>query len=286
MKGYVSLILSSMLGFMSFQSHAAAGDYFVFDMVNQRLTHWSIVGTPDSQHMTLVANSSQVTTQFNQVQQLYNATKTLNFSAVYNVSNAVTATVANPLHTAAVYSTPKQIMAATGPGMPESAFDLVNTPANQSAALTAYGTETFKAFGSYTEGWLATFTTYFTGVQALFPLPVIIDLTLQFSDGSTATWTWDPANERYVYVPGSGKDAIGNPIPESPAQVVGSTDRLNYIFPNTAAGTDALVRQLQNFNNIGVPAGAPVTTSTTGWGEACVRVGGPSGTVSCTPYPL
>lgn len=169
-----------------------------------------------------------------------------------------------------------------------SAFDLINTPANQQAAINAMQNQSgwLSSIPSPLQAALATFVSHFSITQALYPVPVFIRVTLQFLDGSSSRVVWNVATNQWEYMKGSSRDASGNPIPENPDQAAGgSANYQNYVFKSTPDGVNAALRQAQNFRNIGLPVGVPVFRNGSNWTVACVRVGGPSGTVSCTASP-
>jgi hypothetical protein len=169
-----------------------------------------------------------------------------------------------------------------------SAFDLINTPANQQAAIDAMESQSgwLSSVPSPLQGALATFTSHFIVTQTLYPVPVIIRVTLQFPDGSSSRVVWSIITNRWQYERGGSRDALGNPIPENPDQAAGgSANYQNYVFRSTPNGVNAALRQTQNFRSIGLPVGAPVFRNGSNWTVACVRVGGINGTVNCTATP-
>jgi hypothetical protein len=264
------------------------GDYFVHDMLNRTITHWSIIGTnPDTAKITLIAITPAVQDQFNWVLKFYDGFGTLNYGWDTDVSSAVTQVSVNTLHTANKLITPI-VAAGSAPGSPASAFDTINTPVNQNAAIAAATKwSTWGGASMNSVALLASFTSHFTATQVLYPVPVIISQTLHFLDGSTIAIHWDVDANKWVYTTGSAKDAIGNPIPENPDQAVGGqANRRNYVWPATNEGVGAASRASQNFGNIGLRVGVPVFRAGGTWTVACVRVGGITGTVSCTGSPL
>lgn len=269
------------------------GDYFVYDMLNRKITHYGITGFDiDHQIITNVTITPAVQTQFNWVQQLFDVTGTLDIEIPYSNSTATKVASVNTLHASAMYSPPSVVVKTATPlGAPASAFDLINTPANQAAAIAAMQSQHPWGNASLViQTALASFTSHFTVAQAIYPVPTIITVTFTFSDASTSQITWNVNANRWDYVPGSSRDAVGNPIPENPDQAVGgAANRQNYVFPNTPDGVSAALSQSQNFSNIGLPVGEPVFRSGSNWGVACVRVGGPTAdtaSVSCTATPL
>ncbi|MEO8778800.1 MAG: hypothetical protein ABI389_09020 [Rhodanobacter sp.] len=258
-------------------------------MINRDVTHFLITGNGDNQVMRVIPNTASVVTQFNWVQQLYDVTGTLDIELEWNDSAAQKATSKNALHTSAVYLPNLKVsLTETAAHTPLSAFDLVNTPANQNAAIQAMTKQGFWANPiTAVKNALATFTSHFTLTQALYPIPVTIRTTLELANGSTCQIIWDVNTNRYDYVLGSGKDSKGNSIPENPDQAAGGAiGRENYIFSNSINGIDAATRAWQNFNDIGSPVSAPEFRSGSEWEVACVRTGGPSGPVTCTGIAL
>jgi hypothetical protein len=269
---------------------SAYGDHFVYDMLNRTITHYSVQKGKDIDHqvITKVAITPSVQTQFNWVQQLFDVTQTLDVELTYDDSAATKAASLNTLHTSAVISVPLVAAESTSAGAQLSAFDLINTPANQLAALNrGMSSQTYWDNANLAiRTALATFTSHFVATQAIYPVPVNISVTFIFGDLSTAKFTWNVNTNQWDYVPGASRDSQGNPIPENPDQAVGAANRQNYVFPDTAGGVSAAYRQAQNFTNIGLPVGVPVFRSGSNWTVACVRVGGTDGTVSCTVVPI
>lgn len=266
---------------------SAQGDYFVYDMLNRQITHWSITGSdPDTARLTLVPITTDVQTYYSYVQQLYDGAGTLDPIWVTNASAAVVQASANTLHTSTKVMTPF-VAAGSVPGSPVSAFDTINTPVNQNAAIaaaTSWGT--WGQAGQNLEAIVATFASHFTPGQLLVPIPVIISQELTFSDGSTIVIHFDVTDYHWHYTIGSAKDSTGNPIPENPDQAAGGTiGRQNYVWPSSPNGINDALRASQNFNNIGLPVGTPVFRAGGTWTVSCVRVGGPDSPVSCTATP-
>lgn len=263
------------------------GDYFVYDMLNRKITHWSVTGTdPDSAHLANVPITASVQNYYSYVQQLYDSTGTLNPFWVTNASAAVVQASANVLHTSTKVMAP---LAAAGsaPGSPLSAYDTINTPVNQNAAIAAAtGWGTWGQAGSNLEAGVAAFASHFTPGQILIPMPVIISQQLTLADGSSIVIHFDVNDFHWHYTTGSAKDSTGNPIPENPDQAAGgSAQRQNYIWSSTPNGINDALRATQNFLNLGLDVGTPVFRAGGTWTVACVRVGGPDGSVSCTGTP-
>lgn len=266
---------------------SAQGDYFVHDMLNRQITHWSVTGTdPDTAHMALVAITPAVQTEFNWVLQLWDSVGTLDPIWTTVASGAVTQATVNVLHTSTRVNT-ALVGEGSPAGSPMSAYDTINTPSNQEAAIAAAtGYSTWGSAAQNLKAALASFTSHFVGTQIIYPVPVIITQIIELGDGSTISVHWDPNNNIWVYNPGSARDSSGNPIPENASQASGgAAQRANYVWQATAGGINDAMRASQNFSNIGLGVGAPVFRAGGSWSVACIRVGGPDGTVSCTATP-
>jgi hypothetical protein len=269
---------------------AAAGDYFVYDMLNRKVTHYGIVKGMDIDRQVIknIPNTPSVQTQFDWVQRLFDVTSTLKVELSYDNFAVKKVATINVLHTSNVYSNPLANQRATPIGGTLTAFDLVNTPANQEAAVAAMRTQHPWANAELSiQTALASFTSHFTVSQAIYPIPVVIQVTFKFPDGSTSRIVWNVDANGWDYVSGSGRDAVGNPIPENPYQAAGGdANRQNYLFPGTPDGVGAAMSQWQNLNNIGLHIGVPEFRSGSNWGFACVRVGGKDGKANCTRMPM
>lgn len=268
---------------------SAYGDHFVYDMLNRKITHYSVLQGKDIDHqaITNVPITSAVQTQFNTVQQLFDVSGTLDIELAYSDTTATKAASVNTLHTAAVVSVPLVAAESTAAGASLSAFDVINTPANQTAAINAMKSQSAWANASLVlRTALASFTSHFAVTQTLYPVPTTISVTLKFNDETTCKVTWNVDTDQWEYVPGSSRDSVGNPIPENPDQAVGgAANRQNYVFADTPNGVSSALSQWQNFKNIGLPVGVPVFDEGSTWTVACVRVGGLGGSVTCTVIP-
>ncbi|WP_199100651.1 hypothetical protein [Dyella sp. ASV21] len=262
------------------------GDWYILDMVNRRITHYSVVASPvdvDKEHVSLVPITAPVQNDFNHIQALWDVTQTLDIQLSWQSSAkkvAASSQLRRVEHPLALAST------GTPVGSDLSAFDLINTPANQAAALNQMMSAAGKwgAASLQLSAALSTFASYSSVTQAIFPRQVNIQVTVKFTDGSTSTFEFNTDQGEWQYKKGASKDAVGNPIPENPDQAVGgSNNNQRYVFPNTPGGVDAAYRQSQNFNNIGLPVGVPVFREGGTWIVACVRTG-PSDaqTTTCT----
>lgn len=270
---------------------SAYGDWYVHDMLNRRITHYSIMKGMDIDRQVIkdVPITPAVQQQFNWIQELYDTTQTLNIQLRFNASGAIKTASVNTLHIANTRNAPLVAFEATAAGASMSAFDLINTPANQRTAINYMISKPkteWMDYGLPLQTALATFTSRFAITQAIYPGPVIIQVTMEFNDGSTSKATWNINSNQWEYTLGSSLDAVGNPIPENPSQAVGVNERQNYVYPNTPDGVNAALRAAHNFRNIGLPVNTPVFRSGSNWIVACVRVGGPAGSVSCTGTPM
>lgn len=265
------------------------GNYFVYDMTNRRITQW-IVGTGrDIDHLpiTPVAISPAVQNQFNYVQSLFDVAHKLDIDLSFIMPSMPKVTSISAIRDTTTYNATTSAF-ATGTDNRMSAFDLINTPANQQAAINAMQNQAgwLSSAPSPLQTALATFVSHFRVTQLIYPVPVVIRVTLQFPDGSTSRVVWNIDTNQWEYARGASRDAVGNPIPENQDQAVGGTaNNQRYIFRSNPEGVNAALRQSQNFDNIGLRVGIPVFRNGSTWTVACVRVGGVNGTVNCTSSP-
>jgi hypothetical protein len=62
-------------------------------------------------------------------------------------------------------------------------------------------------------------------------------LGVDFADGSSTKFTWNPYSKSFEYVPNSGRDSNDNTIPDTESDVTGSSGRSRrYVFPGTPTG--------------------------------------------------
>jgi hypothetical protein len=111
------------------------------------------------------------------------------------------------------------------------------------------------------------------GIQSL---GAFVDVN--FPDGSSMRFGWDPGSHGFLYVPHTAKDGSGNQIPDAPADVGGANGAPKiYVFAATPQGTNDAISFNQRVQTLfGGSAPAPSTPATL----ACVYVTG--GTPTCT----
>jgi len=262
------------------------GDHYLYDFVNRKLTHYSIAGqTP--QVAFPGGHSSQLSTYVTIVpidpstQAVFNATQN-----VYDVDGGSMYLIAT---NQAGINIPTQSSArvmnrssSTVSGMRSmTAFDMVQVPVYRQMAINDI------AKPSEAQNWPVAVR---VNVGSLFnalnliPLvkvPLVIQVVLHFPDGSTSIVEWDYTSEKFVYVKGSSKDTVGNPIPENLSEVTngGST---TYVFPASIAGLEAGSQQIINLQKMGI--NIPTTVYGSSWVLACSNISG--NLPHCVAMPL
>lgn len=112
-------------------------------------------------------------------------------------------------------------------------------------------------------------------------VPIVMKITLEFPDGSTSVIQYDFKEGDFHYVEGSSHDAVGNPIPESPAEASGIGSK-TYVFPGTPEGSAAGAAQIDNLQKMGI--NIPYQVFGSSWIIACSNVNG--NLPRCTAQPL
>jgi hypothetical protein len=106
--------------------------------------------------------------------------------------------------------------------------------------------------------------------NAIVNVPIYIYNRAILPDGSSIIAMWSFQTMEYSYVPGSARDAVGNPIPEDAIKAAGGPNSMQrYLFPNTSEGHMSGASQVQHMNNLGI--GVRVVTRTSPWTIACVN---------------
>jgi hypothetical protein len=164
-----------------------------------------------------------------------------------------------------------------------TAFDMVQVPVYRQLALDSQRQlSNFDAWPNLIRVAADTVMNYYNSTSnPLVKIPVTMLVTLRFPDGSTSVISYDFAAGAFVYVEGSSKDAVGNPIPETPLEASNGGSR-TYVFPATISGLAAGSAQISNLQKMGI--NIPTTVYTSSWIVACSNVGG--GLPRCVAQPL
>lgn len=136
------------------------GSYFVYDMTNRRVTQWVVGAGRDIDHLPIkaIAISPAVQDQFNYVQSLYDVSGTLDINLRFAMPPIPKATSFSALRGDTTHE-PAISAYLTGADNRMSAFDLINTPANQQAAINAMRNQS---------GWLSSVPTKLQTALATF----------------------------------------------------------------------------------------------------------------------
>lgn len=240
------------------------GDYFIFDLVNRNLGHWSVDGY-NTQTIPLSAEQLDV---HRAVQNFYDANGG-------SLDLSVTAEVfAKHIDLPVIFQSRISTLSETRPA---TAFDAVTTPAirDQVVSGVANGSslsdrvnQTMIAFRTLVS-WASNINVLGTGIR----IPVNAQIKAPFSDGSSIVVYFDFSIMSYAYLKGSAKDAVGNPIPEDAISAAGGPDSTQkYFYPDTPAGLESGMRGVQHLNLLGIAVAMPPVVSGS-WVMACTRVG-------------
>jgi hypothetical protein len=86
-------------------------------------------------------------------------------------------------------------------------------------------------------------------------------LSVDFTDGSVAKFTWNPYSKSFEYLPNSARDSNDNTIPDTESDVTGGPGRSRrYTFPGTAPGSFNAIdfnRRIVRWNVVSPPPSAP-----------------------------
>lgn len=150
-----------------------------------------------------------------------------------------------------------KIAARVGPQAetrPMTAMDAVTTPVYREAATrAALGIDNLGPFW-YLNEQLRVAVSNLTSVINIGAIrsPFVVTNIVQFPDGSYFKVEWNWGLKDYSYVKGSAKDAAGNFIPETKADVTGTDAERNYVYPYYRESLDAGERMVEHIGNLGV----------------------------------
>lgn len=254
------------------------GDHYLYDFINHKLTHYSIAGqTPlmtfkglilpqRSTYITQVPINQATQTLFNAVQDFYVANGNSVYATTTGKVNVNTSLQPAAITMSSIGPTPM----ADGSGY-MTAFDMVQIPAYRQAAIN---TQTnFSNFDAYPNVIRAAAGTVLSSVNyvPLVKVPIMMLITLSFPDGSTSVISYNFTSQAFEYVEGSSKDAVGNPIPETPLEASGGGSK-TYVFPATLPGLAAGSAQILNMQKMGI--NIPTTVFSSSWTIACSNIVG------------
>ncbi|UJJ50585.1 MULTISPECIES: hypothetical protein [Rhodanobacter] len=263
------------------------GDHYLYDFVNQKITHYNISGlTPrlTSTGMTLTATSTYITivpidsaTQsvFNAVQNFYVS----NHDSVYATAKEQVSVSINQTQFG-LNARHSRLTAMSGT-RPMTAFDMVQVPVYRQMAIDTQ--TSFSHLDAYPNVVRAAAGTVLNVVNVVpfVKVPIIMDITLEFPDHSTSVIRYNFNEQKFEYIEGSSKDGVGNPIPETPQEVSGGGSK-TYIFPAGPNGAAAGSAQLTNLERMGIRT--PVAIYHSGWTLACSNVS--NELPRCEAWPL
>ncbi|WP_253254449.1 hypothetical protein [Xanthomonas arboricola] len=174
----------------------------------------------------------------------------------------------------------KNITARVGPQAestrPMTAMDAVTTPVyRETATRAALGMDNLGPFW-YLNEQLRVAVSNLTSVINIGAIrsPFVVTNIIQFPDGSNFKVEWNWGLKDYSYVKGSAKDAAGNFIPETKADVTGTDAERIYVYPNYQTSFDAGERMIEHISNLGVR-----------WQGATTRPPNRSFHLACTSTP-
>ncbi|MCD0277666.1 hypothetical protein JWH04_01530 [Xanthomonas melonis] len=137
---------------------------------------------------------------------------------------------------------------------PMTAMDAVTTPVyRETATRAALGMDNLGPFW-YLNEQLRVAVSNLTSVINIGAIrsPFVVTNIIQFPDGSHFKVEWNWSLKDYSYVKGSAKDAAGNFIPETKADVTGTDAERNYVYPNYRESLDAGDQMVEHISNLGV----------------------------------
>ena len=270
--------------------YGAAGDYYIYDFTQNQLTHWHVTGsdrnvvprpglTPQitpRRHISLIANTAQDMKIFNDARAVYNAnggTEVYGDPILITVSGLPSATMFHPSASVG-YMRPMH-----GAGEPYDAFDMVESPAIRGQVLQQ--TQQEHRFSRGLQGFMNNLFNDAAQVVGI-TTPIHAFIPLHFADGSSCLIQWNGSDTTWVYVKGSSKDAVGNPIAENSIDAAGGhNSELTYIFPAGETGSIAGQKQLQHLNNLGIYI--PSYSYGGSWQIRCVS--SPGAATACHAFP-
>jgi len=233
------------------------GDYFIYDFVQSKLTHYSVtgsdtnvVGAPNNnapnvnqpRKVTLIANTAASLSVFSNAQTLYNQN-----GGSASVYGSASVNIASPALTTAISMGPHPLVDPNGRA---NAFDMVQSPSWQPTLINS-------AIGNI--AWPATVRTDIATIlnvffnNGLIKTPIQCFVTITFPDGSTSIIQFNTTTQAWTYVANSSKDAYGNPIPETSVEAAGGLNSArNYTFPGNANGNFVGNQQIHNMNALGI----------------------------------
>ncbi|HET6807116.1 MAG TPA: hypothetical protein VFH59_16905 [Frateuria sp.] len=249
------------------------GDHYFFDFYGQRMTHYRVAGEAprvSTFHSAALGYSAQIVPLVSGESKLFAATLDLywiNNSSVY-VSAHASADI-DLRETAAYFSLAYRSESTAGK---MNAFDMVETPVYRKMAIDQQTSFSKKPFLAFTNAIRAAAGTVVFALNAVpfVKVPIVMKNRLHFPDGSTCIIQYDFSSQQFVYVPGSARDAVGNPIPETPLEVSGG-GTMNYVFPGTPAGQMAGLDQVAHLQRMNILVKVPSTRGS-GWVMACSNI--------------
>lgn len=269
------------------------GDHYFFDMVRRKLTHLRVTGITSPMlvpghyraapalngTVTEVNITSAEQGLFGKVQHLYDINGSLLTITSASVDIPLDSVIsASRLNTMANYASTSE-QSSEPSGQKVTAFDFVATPVVRDAAIsevTNFGNDPFGTFTTVIRVALSDIESFAS--IALINTPVTVREKLNFPDGSSVELHWSFADQRFHPTPGSAKDAVGNPIPETAAAAAGypTHSSQTYVFPDSPDGMMAGLAEVDNLNRLGVGVRVPSVPIRGAYTIACVTVAGGS----------
>lgn len=244
------------------------GDLYYFDMIARKVTHLRVSGVGNNRissqitatplagpTIATIAITAAEQSEFNATQAIYDVNGSLNVGGKSQVSIQLVVKAA-VVHESAVFNFAPQPNSNSNGTM--NAFDIINTPANQNAAINkATDPSTFGGFIESQRVILSNFVNNAAVIQKIMPNPTTIISQIVFPDGSLFLMSYDYNLRNFAYLPGSAKDSYGNSIPDNAIAAAGGVNSTrNYPYPGSADGVLVGTEMLGTLRGVGAVVGA------------------------------
>ena len=240
------------------------GDYYFWDFKNRRMYHMKVSGGGPPLRAVAAAAGAKVgeimltadeQAMFNAGMQLYDTnggSPTVQVRTPVYDSRVAPTSFSAMISAASIQAAPLADPPAT---YPMNAMDAVTTPAWREAAITK--TLSYDNLGPirFVGETLRVLVTGFSQAVniAKLPSPFSIVSTIPFPDGSYILVKYTYQDHGYTYIPGSGRDATGNVIPDAQKDIVSPDQGYQaYIYPTGALASGPGGEMLGHLNNLGV----------------------------------
>ncbi|MBN5144245.1 hypothetical protein [Stenotrophomonas maltophilia] len=241
------------------------GDYYFWDFKNRRVYHMNVSGGGDVPLRVAAAPSR---TKVGEIMLTGDEQAMVNAGfQLYDMNGgSPTVQVELPVYDRpvafnssgiAIAASSAQLSAvANEPGTsPMNAMDAVTTPALREEAIAK--TLSYNNLGPFTfvrETLRVVISGFSQAVNITkLPTPFSIVNKIPFPDGSFITVRYTYQDHDYRYIPGSGRDAAGNVIPDTQKDVVSPDQGYQaYVYPTSAFAMGAGDDMLKHLTNLGV----------------------------------